>query len=427
MKTVILPVEIAKRELDYKLLLSSELLKSGAEVIIGMEEEVNMFFKLFPNPKYSILWNSAGSDSENKERFKSNWFGIDEEAGIIYETYDDFYQTRKSLKNIPKFTKFFTWGGEDYQYLSAISNNIVKTGSPRVDLWGQDGDKFYKNNIIQIKEQYKDFILIVTNFGTSNSYVGYQNLLSIDYYHSKDSDNIVLKESLTRDKKLIKVFFDFISNAAELEGINVVIRPHPSESNDVWNDIADNFSNVYVDDRYCLTPWIKAANLVIQNGCTSALEACVSGQEVISLVCKDDTEIDHFTSIPNKIAPNMDLDTLVSYLKCKTGPLPSYNKELLSQKVITDGLAAKNIADEILTNSEKSEFKSTLSKYVLAQLIDKFNYIYYRIKKSRRTYYFKKHSGFDVRYINEKLNMLTEQDVSVTKLSNTMVHVKKGK
>lgn len=62
----------------------------------------------------------------------------------------------------------------------------------------------------------------------------------------------------------------------------LVIRPHPSENDSAWRDAAKNCPNVHVVHEGPIVPWLMAASVLIQNGCTSAIEAAILETPVIS-------------------------------------------------------------------------------------------------------------------------------------------------
>jgi hypothetical protein len=73
--------------------------------------------------------------------------------------------------------------------------------------------------------------------------------------------------------------------------INFVIRPHPSESFVEYNKIASNYSNVKVEKRGNVVPWILASLAVIHYDCTTGMEAALAEVPVISYLPQRDDDI----------------------------------------------------------------------------------------------------------------------------------------
>ena len=55
---------------------------------------------------------------------------------------------------------------------------------------------------------------------------------------------------------------------------DVVIRPHPTKSPRYYDNIFSHYENIrIIGNSDSITPWIHDASVVIQNGCTTAIEA----------------------------------------------------------------------------------------------------------------------------------------------------------
>ena len=92
---VFIPIEIMQREYTSKLLLSVELIKRGMPVIIGHKSSV---FKLALESKEPGILFYKSSKNKAFETLIKKKFGIvaqDEEAGIVYKHFEDFYKLEK--------------------------------------------------------------------------------------------------------------------------------------------------------------------------------------------------------------------------------------------------------------------------------------------------------------------------------------------
>jgi hypothetical protein len=81
---------------------------------------------------------------------------------------------------------------------------------------------------------------------------------------------------------------------------NIIIRPHPSENHDIWKKIAKNYPNVFVVHSGNVIPWIMSADVLIHNGCTTAIEAYLLGIRAVAYrpLIVEDLE----TKFPNEIS-----------------------------------------------------------------------------------------------------------------------------
>ena len=72
-------------------------------------------------------------------------------------------------------------------------------------------------------------------------------------------------------QKMLPVFCETFSDHT------IILRPHPSESQEVWKEIAQNHSNLVVTNEGNVHPWLMAAKVVVANGCTTLVESAILG------------------------------------------------------------------------------------------------------------------------------------------------------
>lgn len=68
--------------------------------------------------------------------------------------------------------------------------------------------------------------------------------------------------------------------AMRFPDLQIIVRPHPLESVDVWRSHFQNFSNVLVRDGGSAIPWMSAARCVIHSACTTGIEAYILNRPV---------------------------------------------------------------------------------------------------------------------------------------------------
>ena len=72
---------------------------------------------------------------------------------------------------------------------------------------------------------------------------------------------------------------------------------HPSENWQVWDDAASGLDNVHVVHDGTVGPWLAAADVLIHNGCTSAVEAAIIGTPALTYRPVKQPGFDH--DLPN--------------------------------------------------------------------------------------------------------------------------------
>jgi hypothetical protein len=112
-------------------------------------------------------------------------------------------------------------------------------------------------------------------------------------------------------QRLIPKLEDAFSNC------NIIVRPHPTENHDVYQQIAARCKRVQVTNDGNVVPWLMAAKAVIHNGCTTGVEAYVMGVPAISYRPKVNDHYDlGFYRLPNMMSYQcFDFDQLRNLLQ----------------------------------------------------------------------------------------------------------------
>ena len=111
-----------------------------------------------------------------------------------------------------------------------------------------------------------------------------------------------------REKKTFFQYKDLIELITNEMKKKVIIRPHPSEGLDLWKDAVKGLNNVFVEKEGDLLSWILASDFIIQNNCTSAIEASAVDIPVVTYLNKinERTLLSKGNeNIPNKISINI--------------------------------------------------------------------------------------------------------------------------
>ena len=90
-------------------------------------------------------------------------------------------------------------------------------------------------------------------------------------------------KEVAEDSRKTGAFVEAITYLANKNnGFDIVLRPHPEENIEAWKTFLEGIPNVHVIKNDSITPWVNNAFAVMHNGCTTAIEATVSGKPVIT-------------------------------------------------------------------------------------------------------------------------------------------------
>src|SRR5690606_13390011 len=131
----------------------------------------------------------------------------------------------------------------------------------------------------ELRREHGRFILINTNFPFVNAFVKELNLILRDSGEpevSRTGRGMSLEFALGMERHVQAIFQAFADLMPKLSRAfpdhTVVLRPHPSEDHDVWRRITAGLANVKVLHDGNVVPWLMACDVLLHNGCTTAVE-----------------------------------------------------------------------------------------------------------------------------------------------------------
>lgn len=433
-RCLFLPIETQVRELDSKLLIGVVAANKGLDVYIGWKEHLRSQ-PIFTNQCY-ILEKSASPGTLNIfERLKKRNFstGVLDEEGLLYLSKSSYLERRIDRHSIKLIDNFFTWGIESKNILRNPFNNklkkIIVTGNPRIDLLRPQFYNLYDENRRNIRANFGKYILINTNFGICNwksekcdvrEYV--ENMKLLGKVYTKRHENELKRYFEYKLKNMYGIRKLILDLARLYPKYNIIIRPHPVENTLFWDNISKKAPNIKVNSNYEVVPWILEAQLVIQNDCTTGVEAKISGVPVVNFVDKSSSrsKFKLFSMIMTEIDDAQDIR--LNYRKSRSEIKIGNNTNIIANyidNVGTKDLAAEKIVIHILSQLEKQNKQ----KY---DFLDFFGTFFRRVKTMRfPKYRSNKFSGINKKDFTKKVRMIEKsinstEPVVIRKISNDL-------
>ena len=375
-----MPLEIKNRDFYSRLLISLEICnKNNHDIYFGYRGDVNYFAKHYVPGIYYGLTTLRNFDTLHKSlKDKGNILIISDEEGLVTYSPKYYKKFKVSKKTLEIVDFIFTWGKKNSLLLNKIcknKNKIVNTGNPRLDLLKKPLSNIYLNEVKKIKKKYGKFYLIATNFSYTNYFdkkISYTELLKKRDFFQSTSDLVEWKKYL-KIKQL--VFNEIIKFIKKSKGINLVIRCHPSENEEIYKDLEKKYKNVHFVKNYSLHPWILASDGVISHYCTSTFEALAASKKAFTLKPSYRTLLEDkaYFKIPIEAKNHEDLINKINQSSSKnnnTSVLKNYsqnfNNKFYSYKKIA------NIINKIYINKDKHNVpKYFIIKFQLFKIIEK--------------------------------------------------------
>jgi surface carbohydrate biosynthesis protein len=367
---LIVPVENQVRELDPKLLLACIAARRGYSVIIGSHRKIDLCISSLPQGFYL---NKSMTDRNLKMFRIMAYLGHEiltwDEEALVHLPAETYYSRRLSPTAIRYNSHLFAWGEDNAELWRQYPDlppdmPIHVTGNPRSDMLRLDLRTYYEPEAEGLRQKYGAFILINTNFNHVNAFFPAQNLFrpvknaekAPQFGKAAVGMSRKYAEAL-RDHKQ-NIFNAFKQMIPRLNQVfpdhKIIVRPHPTENQQVYKDLAQNCSTVEVTNEGNIVPWLMATKAVIHNGCTTGVEAYVLGVPAISYRAKINEQIDlGFYQLPNLISHqcftfNELHKTLARILKGELGRANSDERRTLINHYLAaqDGpLACERIVD----------------------------------------------------------------------------------
>ena len=357
---LIIPVENQVRELDAKILLSCIAAERGFQVFLGSRGYLH--YKMAAMPRGIYLAKSMRKLSNKMFRIMRllghEIIAWDEEA-LVHPPADIYFPLRLSPVTVPLVSRLICWGQENADLLRQYpqlpeTTPIHIVGNPRGDMLRTELRGYFDDQVEMLKKQYGDFILVNTNFLDVNPFIPGLGLFVSETKEGETPQLGQAGKGMTlefatglRDHKL-EILDNFLQMIQPLHlafpDHTIVVRPHPSENHDIYNELAGRFNNINIDNSGNIIPWLLACKAMIHNGCTTGAEAYLLRVPAISYLASFNKKYDYdWQGLPTKLSYQC---FSFDELKLTLGQI------LSGEKAAADGEERKVLIDHYLTAQE---------------------------------------------------------------------------
>lgn len=434
---LLIPVENQVRELDAKLLLACVSAWRGFTSIIGPKRELENRIASFPKSVYVAKSMVQGNSKFLGAAHKLGHINVawDEEA-LVHLPPDIYFTRRFSSEALAYISHLFAWGEDNAnlwrQYPELPDGMPIHiTGNPRNDLLRPEIRPYYEKDVNEIRSTYGDFILINTNVNHVNAFLPGRNLfLPIEKPGEKPEFGRAARgmtreyaEGLRKFKQAIFEAFQKLIPVLEksFPSHTIIVRPHPTESQEVYHQIAEGCKHVQVTNKGNVVPWLLATQALIHNGCTTAVEAYVMRIPAISYRATIDETYDNgFYALPNQLSHQcFDLDqlqdTLSKILAGELGAADGDKRSALIDHHLSGhkgALACERIIDVLEKNmdgqpgSPKPPLREQLEKWIKATKRRASQKSKLRVERDEKSLEFQRHKYPDI-FIGELRSRVT--------------------
>lgn len=315
--SLILPVETQVRELDAKLLLACVAAERGVPSYIGFQNQIRSKITRFP-PSIFIAKGFASRKARMLHiirRLGHQVFAWDEE-GLVHHPPYVYHDRRMSKESLACLSGLFAWGPDYAELVEQCpfydGTPIYQTGNPRIDLLGPALRPYFQSTVDALRKKYGRFVLINSSFGTANFAVSELSDRQKGTAETVKASAAYWQGQLAFRSQVFGAFRDMVGRLADqFPETSVVLRPHPAENIDSWHDYAAGHDNLHIATKGNVVPWLIACELMIHNGCMTAVEGTLLGKPALSF--QPMTSEDYDRHLPNALSTRCsDLEELFS-------------------------------------------------------------------------------------------------------------------
>ena len=305
---IYIKLETKTRDLEGRLLLGIHAALDGNEVFIGDDELLKLVENKKLNPGIILEKSITPAQSriaqlKNYKLTKTVVTSLDEEGGLLDDKIENFLNSRMSKETISMTDKVFFWGNFDFEstnkLFSDFKEKFIKSGNPRVELWGKKYKSIYENKDIKNKK----CILISSNFGVGVSSNRFSDIVKSHiksfYFVDADYEKYFYKYHSYKFEILTNFIIAINHLTSKFNEYNFVVRPHPDESMDIWKCFLNPKKNLIITKDYSHSEWIENSEIIIHNGCMGGVEAFAREKKI---VCYKPIESDVEMYLPNNMS-----------------------------------------------------------------------------------------------------------------------------
>lgn len=379
---LLFPIEAINREFDYKLLLALRLVKDNVNIIIAQHDYFNKNSHLFEGGVYlgkNMFKSTFPRNSKEKDvdlKYYSNLkknnilvCHLDEE-GAVYFGDENYWKIELGMRLNPKVLSaedyIFTWGEFQKEYYKSLERqvkveNIISTGHPRLDLNKKNFLNYYKNEVIDLKKNFGNYILINMNMCYANNIFGLNDTFSTRLGYNIEDDKLRMQlvntwahfnNTLTEFVKLIH------SLSIKYPKRTFVIRPHPAEDKEFYKVVFKGVKNVFVENFGPINIWILGSDMVVHDGCTTGIEAFIGEIPIINYKPIQSSENDLW--LPNQLG-----------IKCSSEVevIEAINKIEVESDFYKNSIKDEEMVKNLIKNIQVDVFEEFVSNF--KQIIEK--------------------------------------------------------
>lgn len=297
-KVLYMPMEIASREMDSRLLIALSAAACGVETILGQKWVLQKNIERSPRGAWLFKTLTPGDANPMRRAREAGHLvcAIDEEIPGLGKNCGGLrWVAQESMSHCDML---FCLGKAHERAMArkfpGQTRKCVITGNPRWDLLRKELRGLYSAEAREISKRHGRFVLYNTNSGLTNSAKAPADKLIKALFsdgrldRNKEADRELVKRLKSFEAANIAAAPRIVRALAEtFPSTKFILRPHPTERMETYIEPLKGLANAEILSGGPAAPWILASELLIHTSCTTANEAFALGKPIINFEASD--------------------------------------------------------------------------------------------------------------------------------------------
>ena len=391
---LLIPIEVANRELNSRFEIAEKIVDLGFIPIIGPKDVLQRLAYSLKSSKGFLDkgYDARSSDDLFKKIIKSRGFiySLDEEGAVDIPIID-FLNKRYSQNLFDYADIIFFWGKNQFERFKSRSKNhnqLAVTGNPRFV------------NKVKINFKKNNQITIITNCSWENNISGIKWVRKNYASRSKYYEEIIYNDQIK-----IKNFTKLIKHLSKIK-LQVTLRPHHEENISFWRNILlqNKIDNIKIDSESNINKIIDNSRCIFHCDSTVAIDANIRGIPVISLE-SDELKKDYLAKIPMDISSSINVNRINEFKSLDS--ITSYGSKNKNEEILNNffniSKDQENPVDLICQKIQEIQYKDNSNLLLFLhdiflifyiQILKKIKYIFYPNRLDAEKVYALKHKFF---------------------------------
>ena len=361
-----LPMEIASRELDARLLTAIYATRAGMEVVMGQKWLLQKNAGHMPTGTWLFKTLTPGDAKQMQKvaRFGHPITAIDEEMPGLGEGAKRLRWV--DPRAVAATTRIFCLGSRHVDVMAQkfpdATGKLVMTGNPRWDFLRKELRGVYSADAEALTARHGRFILVNTNIGlvnsAKNSAEALVNALNADgrINLADPVDKQWVDDLLAFERSNFAAAIPLVKKLREsFPGHKVILRPHPTEKIEPYLAKLSGLEGIEVLREGPAAAWIMASDVLVHTSCTTANEAFALGRPAICYETCPSPLHDYFLSGKLSLVARSEDEVLQAVAAVLGGKMPDLSEQTAIFRqffAAQDGdFAAKRVVDNLLPDT----------------------------------------------------------------------------